>query len=122
LKGLEARSDLVIIDTPAALAVSDPLPLMGLVSGVVLVARMNKSSRVTIRRLQRIITAAHGTLVGVVATGAPAGAGYDHYSSKVYTKNGSNGRRLGRRSKAKKPAVIVASDQAADDARSDDSA
>lgn len=85
LKTLEARSDLVIIDTPAALAVSDPLPLMGLVSGVVLVARMNRSSRETIKRLQRIIVAAHGTLVGVVATGAPGGVGYDGYSPKHYS-------------------------------------
>jgi capsular exopolysaccharide synthesis family protein len=115
LKGLEARSDLVIIDTPAALAVSDSLPLMGLASGVVLVARMNKSSRETIRRLQRMITAAHGTLLGVVATGAAAGAGYDHYSPTLYAKNGSRGRRLGRRrAKTDTPPAAVAADTSAD--------
>jgi receptor protein-tyrosine kinase len=98
----ESRSDLVIVDTPAALAVSDALPLMRLVTGVVLVARMNRSSRVTVRRLQRVIEAAGGTSVGLVATGVSAGLGYDYYSPKYYTHarpNGSKGR-FGRRREA----------------------
>ena len=48
----ESRWDLVIVDTPAALAVSDPLPLMRVVSGVVLVARMNRSRPGRCRRMQ----------------------------------------------------------------------
>lgn len=84
LQTLVDESDVVIIDTPAALAVSDPLPLMGSVSGIVLVARMNTSTRERIRRLQRMISSAHGTLLGVVATGAAAGPVYDGYSSKHY--------------------------------------
>jgi capsular exopolysaccharide synthesis family protein len=93
LRELEADSDLVIIDTPAALAVSDPVPLMRNVSGVVLVARMNRSSRQTIRRLQRIVESAHGTLLGVVATGVSAGPGYEGYYPKYYYShsNGTNG-------------------------------
>jgi succinoglycan biosynthesis transport protein ExoP len=101
LRDLESQSDLVIIDTPAALAVSDPVPLMRSVSGVVVVARMNRSSRQTIRRLQKIIEAAHGDLLGVVATGATSGPGYGHYYPKYYAQNGANGahpkRRLLRR-------------------------
>jgi capsular exopolysaccharide synthesis family protein len=91
LQELESRSDLVVIDTPAALAVSDPMALMRSVSGVVLVARMNRSSRQTVRRLQRIIESAHGTLLGAVATGATAGPGYEHYYPKYYAQNGANG-------------------------------
>ena len=53
IKRLEANSDLVVIDTPAALMVSDPLPLMEYATGVVLVARMNRSSRERIKRLRR---------------------------------------------------------------------
>jgi receptor protein-tyrosine kinase/non-specific protein-tyrosine kinase len=97
LKELEAAADIVIIDTPAALAVSDPIPLMGLVSGVVLVARMNRSSRETTGRLRRMIESAGGTLVGVVATGVTSGQGYD-YSAKMYSPNGSH-RGLRRRPK-----------------------
>jgi non-specific protein-tyrosine kinase len=98
----EARSDLVIIDSPAALAVSDPLPLMRVVSGVVLVARMNRSSRVTVGRLQRVIEAAGGTSLGVVATGVTATLGYDHYSAKYYTQSSVNGS-AGRFRRGKRP-------------------
>ena len=81
---LEEQADLVIIDTPAALAVSDAVPLMQTVSGIVLIARMNRSSRDTIRRLQKIIIAAHGRLLGAVATGVTPGPGYERYSEAYY--------------------------------------
>lgn len=89
LRELEQDNDLVIIDTPPALAVSDPLPLMRSVTGVVMVARMNRSSRQTLRRLQRVIESAHGTLLGVVATGVSSGPGYEHYYPKYYGTNGN---------------------------------
>jgi capsular exopolysaccharide synthesis family protein len=91
IRELESQSDLVIIDTPAALAVSDPLPLMRSVTGVVVVARVNSSSRQTIRRLQKIVESAHGNLLGVVATGAATGLGYAHYYPTYYASNGHNG-------------------------------
>jgi|SRR5579884_168430 len=89
LRELEADNDLVVIDTPAALAVSDPLPLMRRVSGIVVVARMNRSTRQMIRRLRRIIEQAQGTLLGVVATGVSATPGYEHYYPKYYASNGA---------------------------------
>jgi capsular exopolysaccharide synthesis family protein len=92
LKELERRADLVIFDSPAALAVSDPLPLMRDVSGVVLVARMNRSNRGTISRLQKMVTATGATLLGVIATGVKSGPGYDYTSPKYYTANGTNGK------------------------------
>jgi polysaccharide biosynthesis transport protein len=97
LSELTSQSDLVIIDTPAALAVSDPLPLMRSVTGVVLVARMNRSSRETIRRLQRMIESAHGKLIGVVATGVSSGPGYDGYAPKYYAPSGADGTSLRQR-------------------------
>lgn len=116
LRELVAESDIVIIDTPAALAVSDPLPLMRAVTGVVLVARMNQSNRDTIRRLQRMIAAAHGTIVGVVATGASTGPVYDGYSPSHYDRtpgSGSGRRRLGR-SKPKKAEPVTAANETQD--------
>lgn len=109
LHELESQSDLVIIDTPAALAASDPVPLMRGVTGVVIIARMNRSGRHAIRRLQGIVESAHGTLLGVVATGAGPSPGYGHYYPKYYAEaNGTNGHgsrgllhRLGRQTKAK---------------------
>src|SRR3954447_6452157 len=79
LRELERGSDLVIVDSAAALAVSDALPLLRWSSGVVMIARLNRSTRAGIRRLQKIITAASGSLLGVVATGAPTRGGYDGY-------------------------------------------
>jgi capsular exopolysaccharide synthesis family protein len=101
LTALEHQVDLVVIDTPAALAVSDAVPLMQSVSGVVLVARMNRSSRETIQRLQKIIVSAHGNLLGAVATGVTAGPGYEKYSQEYYTSadRGGGKRRRGRRVK-----------------------
>lgn len=95
---LEHQVDLVIIDTPAALAVSDAVPLMQQASGVVLVARMNRSSRETVQRLQKIILAAHGNLLGAVATGVTSGPGYEKYSQTYYTPSGhGKGKRRGGR-------------------------
>jgi capsular exopolysaccharide synthesis family protein len=76
---LEQECDLVIVDSAAALAVSDALPLLRWTTGVVMVARLNRTTRAGIRRLQQIITSANGTLFGIVATGAPTRFGYDGY-------------------------------------------
>lgn len=105
LRHLEAQSDLVVIDTPAALMVSDPLPLIELASGVVLVARMNSSTREKVRRLRKIVNAAHGNLLGVVATGVASGPGYGYYASKYYTqaKNGKAAAANGRVSESRRP-------------------
>lgn len=84
LSELEAAFDLVIIDTPAALAVSDPIPLLQRASGVVLLARMNQTTREQIKRLRRVIAGVDGTIVGVVATGTGGGVGYDSYGYSYY--------------------------------------
>jgi Mrp family chromosome partitioning ATPase len=79
LRELEGATDLVIVDSAAALAVSDALPLLRWTTGVVMIARLNRTTRAGIRRLHKIITSANGTLLGVVATGAPTRGGYDGY-------------------------------------------
>ncbi|HVS29422.1 MAG TPA: polysaccharide biosynthesis tyrosine autokinase [Solirubrobacteraceae bacterium] len=81
LSQLEAQSDLVIVDTAAALAVSDPLPLLQSASGVVLVARMNRTRRDAVARLKRVITTAQGTILGVVGTAAGPATSYPAYDS-----------------------------------------
>jgi Mrp family chromosome partitioning ATPase len=91
LKHLLSYAELVVIDTPAALMVSDPLPLMELADGVVLVARLNRSSRERIARLRRMVSAVHANLFGVVATGVSDRHGYGYYAPKEYARNGTNG-------------------------------
>lgn len=80
LRRLESMTDLVILDTAAALSVSDTIPLLRQVSGIVVVVRLNESSIGAVRRLKKVIEGAHGTVLGVVATGSEAGAGeYGQY-------------------------------------------
>jgi capsular exopolysaccharide synthesis family protein len=86
---LEHMSDLVIVDSPAALAVSDTMPLMPVVSGIVVVARIDQSASDSIRHLLKIIAAARGKVLGLVATSL-GGDGYYRYSKKYYT--GEDGR------------------------------
>jgi succinoglycan biosynthesis transport protein ExoP len=85
IKELEAEAELVVIDTPPALAVSDAVPLMRTVSGVILVARLNQSDQATVERLRGIVSSAHGHLLGVVATGVATGRGYGHYARSYYS-------------------------------------
>ena len=83
---LERQADLVILDSVAALAVSDALPLLQSVSGCVVIVRMNRSARAAVRRLQKMLGSAHGTVLGVVVTGSRAAAG--GYAAYQYTGNG----------------------------------
>ncbi len=94
LQQLERHADLVIVDTPAALAVSDALPLLPAVSGVVMVVRMNQSSRAAVRRLQKVLFAAGATVVGVVATASTPGSGEYSGASGYYGVQNHGGHRL----------------------------
>jgi tyrosine-protein kinase len=124
LVALESQTDLVIVDSPAALAVSDAVPLMQAVSGVVLIARMNHSKRDTIHRLQKMIVAAHGKLLGIVATGVTAGPGYEKYSQEYYAAPQDHKRRRRRENKAADdflaPAAPYADGQSPQNGRADD--
>jgi capsular exopolysaccharide synthesis family protein len=108
VRTLEGQTDLVVIDSPAALAVSDAVPLMQNVSGVVLIARMNRSSRETVRRLQKIIVSAHANLLGAVATGVTSGPGYEKYSNSYYAPGPGRGSAPRRRGKAVDAAIAAA--------------
>jgi hypothetical protein len=90
---------------------------MRAVTGVILVARINRSSRQTIRRVQRVISTAHGTIVGVVATGVTGGTGYEGYSPKHYTNGTGKRPRWLRKGSADKAAKVTESDQVEDSDR-----
>jgi capsular exopolysaccharide synthesis family protein len=97
LSQLEQQADLVIVDTAATLAVSDSLPLIQAATGIVMIVRMNRSSRSAVRRLQKVITSAHGAVMGVVATGTSSVTygGEKYYAAQAETGTGRK-RRLGR--------------------------
>jgi capsular exopolysaccharide synthesis family protein len=81
LAELSERVDIVIIDTPPLLSVSDAIPLLDQVSGTVLVARLDHTSRDGLRRTRQLISTAGGHMLGVAATGSRGGQlyGYDGY-------------------------------------------
>jgi capsular exopolysaccharide synthesis family protein len=83
LAELSELSDIIVIDTPPLLAVSDAIPLVEQVSGVLVVARTDHTTREALSRARQVILAARGAILGVVATGARKGAlhGYAGYGA-----------------------------------------
>jgi tyrosine-protein kinase len=81
---LSEQVDLVIIDTPGLLAVSDAIPLFNQVAGSVLVSRLAKTPKDAVKRARQVITSAGGTVLGGVATGAHAGGIYGYYGYYGY--------------------------------------
>ena len=84
LSELSERADIVIIDTPPVLAVSDAIPLMANVSGVVMIARVNQSSVEAVKKTREVIGSARGEILGVVATGTKGGGLYGGYGDYGY--------------------------------------
>ncbi|MGI8559319.1 MAG: polysaccharide biosynthesis tyrosine autokinase [Solirubrobacteraceae bacterium] len=76
---LEDIADVVILDSAPLLVVSDSLPLLEAVSGIVLIARINRTHRAALTRLGQVITSAGGNALGVVATDAASGGLYGGY-------------------------------------------
>jgi polysaccharide biosynthesis transport protein len=83
LAEMTEQADVVLIDTPSAMVVSDVIPLLAQASGVVLVARLDHTSRDDLVRAARVVDSARGRTLGVVATGgrAPAAYGYVYEES-----------------------------------------
>ncbi len=97
--------DLVIIDSTPLLTVSDSLPLVEVVSGTVLVARINETSKDAVKRLQSVIANAGGTLLGTVATGAAATALYGGYGYGYRHDASGNGKGRSQAPPARMPAA-----------------
>jgi capsular exopolysaccharide synthesis family protein len=90
---LAERVDLVIIDTPGLLAVSDAIPLFNQVDGSVIVSRLGQTPKEALQRAKQVIKSAGGTVLGSVATGAHAGGIYGYYGYYGYygKEDGHNG-------------------------------
>lgn len=81
---LTEQVDMVIIDTPGLLAVSDAIPLFNQVAGSIIVARLGKTPKDAVRRASQVIASAGGTVLGSVATGAHGGGIYGYYGYYGY--------------------------------------
>jgi capsular exopolysaccharide synthesis family protein len=93
LAELIEQVDMVVIDTPGLLAVSDAIPLFNQVAGSVLVARLGRTPKDAVQRTKQVIDSAGGTVLGSVATGAHASGGYGYYGYYGYygSDNGREG-------------------------------
>lgn len=97
LDDAEALADIVIIDSPPVLVVSDIVPVLRDVSGVILLVRMKRTSRDAVKRSLEIVERAGGSLFGFVATGAASdqsGYGYGYGYGYRPGDGGRNGRKL----------------------------
>ena len=88
---LTEACDMLIIDSTPLLTVSDSLPLVEIVSGTVLIARINETSKDAVKRLQSVISNAGGTMLGSVVTGTAATALYGGYGYGYRPDASSNG-------------------------------
>jgi tyrosine-protein kinase len=81
LEALRDRADLVLIDAPPLLNLSDGMTLAARVEGLVVVARLPLMRRSLLQELHRVLTASPVAKLGFVATGTsdPDSYGYDQY-------------------------------------------
>jgi capsular exopolysaccharide synthesis family protein len=80
---LARRYDMVVYDSPAMGAVSDALALVPEVGGVVVVSRLNHTSRDSARELVKQLALLRANVLGLVANYAesPRRRGYDYYGA-----------------------------------------
>jgi Mrp family chromosome partitioning ATPase len=70
LREVQAQYDLVVIDTPPAAVVSDAIPLITLVGGVVVVCRLGTTMRDHARRLRQQLDHLEAPVLGIVVNSA----------------------------------------------------
>jgi capsular exopolysaccharide synthesis family protein len=78
LDELRNRADVVIVDTPPVLPVSDTLSLMALADGYVVVSRLDLVRRGMLHEMRRELEQARAVGLGAIVTDADAEAGYGY--------------------------------------------
>jgi len=98
IENLERDFDLVIIDTPPILPVSDGLSLAANVDGVLLVARMQQTTKKQLTRAAKELQNVKAEVIGVIGNAATTRRegreyGYGVYGSGYVSRSTSSGRR-----------------------------
>ncbi len=75
---LREKFDMIIIDTPPLLAVSDPGAVAAVVDGVVLTMRLRRNVKPLATRATKILESVDARLLGVVINGVSSEAGYGY--------------------------------------------
>lgn len=89
VEALEREYELVVIDTPPTSVVSDAIPLVNEVSGVLVVGRIGKTTFDSASHLQTQLENLHAHVIGVVANSAGSGADTAYGYSYGYGQLGS---------------------------------
>jgi Mrp family chromosome partitioning ATPase len=76
IRGAEQHYDLVVVDSPPAAIVSDAIPLILQVSGVIVVARLNQSHRDEAVHLRAQLHNLRAPVLGIVVNGVPEKRSY----------------------------------------------
>ncbi len=85
IKVLRDKFDIIVIDTPPLLAVSDPSAVAAVVDGVVLTMRLRRNVKPLANRAAKILESVDANMLGVVINGVSANAGYGYsYSYNDY--------------------------------------
>jgi polysaccharide biosynthesis transport protein len=92
LDELRERAEIVIIDAPPLLAVSDTLALSGIVDAVVLVTRVKGARRAILHQARHVLDSAPAAKLGIVVTGIEHEEGdwYDRYGTYYYSPSGTS--------------------------------
>jgi polysaccharide biosynthesis transport protein len=95
LREAEEHYDLVVLDTPPTSIVSDAIPLIREVSGVIVVTRLGKSTRESVSHLRSQLDNLNAPVLGVVVNGFKADSGYGYgygygYGPQTNAANGTS--------------------------------
>ena len=90
-------ADVVLIDAPPLLPVSDAMTLSSEVDAIIVVARLGVVRRPMLDELTRQLAASPATVLGVVVTNAASDGGHGYGYGYYYSKNGKTGRSAARR-------------------------
>jgi non-specific protein-tyrosine kinase len=94
LDGYAGLFDVIVIDTPPLLAVTDAAVLASKADGVVLVTAVNETRRDGLRRAMAVLEGTGGVLLGTVVNKVTKSQGYYNYDSTYYgTYSGDRRRR-----------------------------
>jgi Mrp family chromosome partitioning ATPase/capsular polysaccharide biosynthesis protein len=78
LETLRDRADIVLVDTPAMLAVGDAMTIAGIVDSVLVVVRQGVVRRSTLRELGRVLASSPARPLGFVVTGSAVADRYEY--------------------------------------------
>lgn len=93
IKDAEQQYDLIVVDTPPAAAISDAIPLIPLVDGVIVVSRLGKTLRDHAHRLRQQLARVDAPTLGLVVNSTeqaePYAYGYEYGEELVPAKRGT---------------------------------